>query len=266
MQKPCLPQRIFYSLAEVIELWGMSHEEVWQWLMHGELFASVWLPLMSVYEIVEEEIGDYRMTSRRLKHFEGYAALSPCHCRSLFRHGNTALREFSDAIRKERYLVPEAAESFDVRTPELVVLQEECHRFEQSYGQRTAEPRADASKPDSLQQASNDLFKFVRFEEKELRFGDIQSAILRQLYQSAFAGSPWQNGKKLLAAAGSQCFTLSNVFKRHPAWKRRLIISDGRGSYRLDDAFLTALHHGIGKHVQVQMTQEYRPQNLGSAG
>ncbi|MBB5354041.1 hypothetical protein HNR46_004313 [Haloferula luteola] len=58
---------------------------------------------------------------------------------------------------------------------------------------------------------------------------------MRLLFQAAKDGKPWLNGKQLLHDGGSQSYTLSNLFKRKPVW-RKLIHSDGRGYYRMQES------------------------------
>jgi hypothetical protein len=62
--------------------------------------------------------------------------------------------------------------------------------------------------------------------------GPLHAKVVELLYQAALAGDPWQNGKRILAQAGSTQSKMVDAFKSRQDWKL-LIDSDGRGAYRL---------------------------------
>lgn len=244
MEQSCLPPRVFYSLAEIESLWGVCGSEVRQWIVHGTLEVHVWLPLMSVYELIEEKAGKHLVARQGLRHFEGYVSLSPCRYRALLRQDRVYLREFRDAETNDRLVLPENADDFQICHSDIVILQSERERFEIRYQirsgafRRSGWPNRGDANPSNRR--FDPSFKTVLIQGREHRFGDIQAAILQRLYQAALDGEPWQAGKRVLSEAGSQSFTISNVFKRNPVW-RRLIDSDGRGAYRLRKSFLATL-------------------------
>lgn len=234
VERPCLSQRIYYSLAEVENDWGMSAAELWQWLVHGALVASVWLPLRSVYENREKSVQGHTVISRHLRHMEGYIDLSADQCRKLSKQGCLYLWEFTQAETGARYTLPETADTIEIEHADLVILHHERERVENLLCKRAAQSSV-------WKMPFDPTLKHVRFQGEEYLFGDVQAEILRHLYEAARCGNPWMNGKQLLAVAGSQSFTLSNVFKHHPAWEQRLIVSDGRGSYQLDPELVACL-------------------------
>jgi hypothetical protein len=85
--------------------------------------------------------------------------------------------------------------------------------------------------------AIDPTYRIVRINDRDYRFGETQARVLRLLSEAAYKGEPWQNGKHLLRLAGSQSFSLSNLFKRHSVW-RELVLSNKRGFYRLNERFL----------------------------
>lgn len=236
-----LPKRLFYALSDLKECWGISRSELQQWLVNGDLSTHVWLPVMSVYKHFEENDGVTLKLISELSHWEGYASISRHYCHRLFRQGSIHLREFSSDASGQRYKLPEASDDVIVNVEDLVILEEERRRFEAEHHLAGTCPnvRAVNHRPEQLQKSdglvADHSFKIIKQHNNEYRLGDMQAKILRQLYESAKDGNPWQNGKKLLQEAGSQSFTLSNIFKRNPIWKK-LIISDGRGSYRLNSS------------------------------
>ena len=242
MQKR-LPNRLFYALADLKDCWQISRTELKQWLTNGDLKAQVWLPLMSAYKIKLVMDGAAMKQAPKLCHWEGYISLSRHSCMRLFKSGEIRVREFNCSENQDRYCLPETADDIIISIDDLVILADERQRFEDDHdmtGHCTyLRPVTDNGCEGSGNIYTDPDFKIVRVEGAEHRLGDIQANILRQLYESAKDGRPWQNGKKLLQQAGSQSYNLSNIFKHKPIWKK-LVLSDGRGSYRvhpsLDDS------------------------------
>ncbi len=222
-----------HAIDDLSAEWHVSHAQMRLWLSTGRLFARVWLPVMSVYEQIEVN-GDRQL---RLCHWEGYIDLSRHYCHRVFRTGQVDLREIVCSESKKQYVLPEAADSIVITLNDLVVSEDECVRFlgelsDQGIVLENATHGLRSKSANEIQSVDT-AFKIVRFQGEDYRFGDLQAKILCLLRDAALRGDPWQNGKRLLAQAGSQSFTLSNVFKRNPIW-RELILSDGRGSYRID--------------------------------
>ncbi|MCB9964496.1 MAG: DNA2/NAM7 family helicase [Rhodospirillales bacterium] len=198
------------------------------------------------YEICEEIQGSKVVLTKELRHWEGYTPLYPHHCRTVFRSGKVYLRDFLCARNNHKLALPESADSIRVLENDLVILHEEKKRFEQKHQLSTTNicqvkiiGRVGKTKKPSID-SFDPSFKKICFGGQKYNFGDMQASIIRQLYDAAIQDEPWQNGKRLLEKAGSQSFTLSNIFKRNPMW-RQIIISDERGSYRLNEDFFKSL-------------------------
>lgn len=248
-----LPERVFYSLSDIQTAWHISSSDIRQWLMHGQIRANVWLPLMSVYEIKEQAEGNRIILTKELRHWEGYTPLYPHHCRTLFRSGKVYLRDFLCPESNSKLMLPDTADSMRFAIDDLVILNDDRKHFEKLYHISETSVcnvkiigRVGKTQPIIKNTDYDPTFRKIVFNGQKYSFGDIQADVIRQLYEAALTGKPWQNGKQILAKAGSQSFTLSNIFKRNPLW-RRLIISDGRGSYRLDEGFVSSIadHHSV---------------------
>lgn len=230
-----LPAKSFYTLVDIEDHWPTSTSDVRYWLTSGELRGAAWLPVMSVYE--------HEAESPALCHWEGHIHLSGHQCRRLFKHGRLALREFTSFDGEKQFQLPEPADDIIVNLDDLVILEEERLRFEAKYSSNLpASKQPFISKPSSSKDCHPGIvidssFRTVRADGSEYHFGEIQANVLRLLVEAAQQGKPWQSGKALLHAAGSQSYSLSNVFKRHPLWKK-LIQSDRRGFYRLNEGCL----------------------------
>lgn len=233
-----LPRRTSHSLADLKSRWAISLSDLRHWLMGGYLKAHVWLPVMSVYKMLGAVETAGSNAGVDLCHWEGYVPLPRHSCYRLFRQGRVCLRQFTCEQSGTRYSLPETAEAFVVSVDEIVILEEERARFEAAYGlnqQSETTPTTQASdcQTGSGRFISDSSFKIIRKDEDQYILGNMQAAILRELYLRAKNGEPWQSGKLLLRSVGSQSFTVSNVFKRNPIW-RELVISDRRGAYRID--------------------------------
>lgn len=77
----------------------------------------------------------------------------------------------------------------------------------------------------------------VWFRGELFMFGELQAKVIRHLHEAWKLGTPWVSGKAILRRAGSgdAAGKFANLFRRHPAWQR-LLLSNGRGLYRLADA------------------------------
>ena len=81
--------------------------------------------------------------------------------------------------------------------------------------------------------AHSDDYGKVTIDGRMFSLGERQAMVVRRLHEAALAGQPWQNGKALLQNARSQSTRLHDLFKsKGPDW-HQLILSDGRGLYRL---------------------------------
>lgn len=231
-----LPERVSYTLEELQIRWRAGSEDMRQWLVHGILSAHVWLPVMSVFRIREKSEGNARKQIMELCHWEGHTMVSRHSCYRLFRRERIYLREFTCADLQECYSLPDTADDISISLHDLVILRDECTRFETTHriGNSQAKQTNDSDLPHGYFDTG---FKTLSYAGRDYVFGDIQSSILRQLHEAAMTGEPWCSGKRLLAHAGSQSFTLSNIFKRNPVW-REIILSDGRGAYRMNGKFM----------------------------
>ena len=233
------PERLFHPLDDLSELWRIGMSDLKQWLARGVMTSVVWLPVMSVVELKPESAGE----AGALRHWEGYACVSEHQCGRVFRQGWIALREFATPDGGKRFRLPETSDDRIVAPGDLVILEAERKRMETKYpglvdSYCLAAKARIAGNP--LEGAIDPTYRVVRVDGREYRFGETQAKILRLLADAARDGEPWQSGKALLREAGSESYSLSNLFKRHPVW-RELIASNQRGFYKLSEQFVEQL-------------------------
>ena len=226
----CLAKTEFYGLDELRDDWRVCSAKIKKWLVSGRLQSSLWLPVMSVYSFQEYVEGKVLSVRRELRHYEGFITLSRHQCQRLFRNGEVTMREFQSFCGKTRFQLPDSSDDIRASVDELLVLLDEKHRFEQEIDLSSA--RGSAMEAPTGPELVEIDFRNVLIDGKSYTFGPIQAAILHQLYMASADGKEWLVGKRLLHEVGSESFSLSNVFKHKPVW-RRVIESDGRGRYRL---------------------------------
>ena len=109
-----------------------------------------------------------------------------------------------------------------VRPRDLLVRDDERQRFE-------------AEVLPTLRVETTSFGDFTDFwhEGRRYRFTPTQAKVLRFLHDAALRGSPWQSGKAVLAAVGSQSLKLGDLFKRRPEWRRYRRRRTAQGIYRL---------------------------------
>lgn len=226
----CLENAEFYGLNELKDDWRVCGAKIKKWLVSGKLQSSVWLPVMSVYSLKECVEGEIPSVRKELRHYEGFVPLSSHQCQRLYRNGELTMREFQSCCGKLRFQLPDSSDDIRASVDDLLVLLDEKHRFEREI----VLPRADELAVEDAKGSElvDTDFRNVVVDGESHTFGTIQASVLHQLYLASKQGKGWLVGKRLLHDVGSESFSLSNVFKHKPIWKR-LIESDGRGRYRL---------------------------------
>jgi hypothetical protein len=112
-------------------------------------------------------------------------------------------------------------DAVSVRPRDLLVRDDERGRFE-----------AEVLPTLRIEVTEFDDFRDFWHEGRRYRFTPTQAKVLRFLYDAALRGNPWQSGKAVLAAVGSQSLKLGDLFKRRPEW-RHIVEGDSSGNYRL---------------------------------
>jgi len=235
-----IPKRTWLTLDEAGRHWNIDEIELRHWLTSGWLKAHVWLPIMIVIRRDGPRDGDDSTSG--FHHWEGYTVLSRYQCRRLFRRGTIRLRDITDDRNNRLYALPDSADDLVIKSDDLVILEENREPIERILASLT-ESRGNVATDRPANESSTSrepCFRSVRLGHEIHHFGSVQSSVIQLLYRAAAQGRPWRNGKQLLRDAGSQCYTLSNLFKRKPAW-RLVIVSDGRGRYRLNETLLASV-------------------------
>lgn len=93
---------------------------------------------------------------------------------------------------------------------------------------------ASARNPVNIEHTAD--YREVRFKGDLYLFGEIQGKVIRRLHEASKTDNPWVSGKTVLRYSGSgdSASKLANLFRRHEAWQK-LVLSNGRGEYRLAD-------------------------------
>ncbi len=212
--------------------WGMSQEDAFYAIENGLLRTCVWLPLRYVERGV---IKDGKFIYERHEPKEGFIGVRPEDFRRICSTGRAKLREFH-SVKQAGHIIRMAYEppqpAIMVRISDLVVLQEDRKKFEETYQIGQIEVTPPATKPISDFTFSND-YRHVTLDGHEYHLGDVQARVVELLHDAARSRQPWVHGKTLIYESASGAVRLRDLFKHKRGW-RNLIIANERGYYRLN--------------------------------
>lgn len=241
-----LIEKEYLTLGEIEERWSMPRRDLAYLAENGQLRLSVRLFGIAIERAYLEQSPDGRWfdVPYEQTRYTGLMDLLERDVVTLFQEGWVAVDSFYHQDEFIRLISP--AHPLMVKISGVVVRRSERDRVEAELG--LSGPRMDTPRcrtcvaaavlenaaPSSAKPATivSDNCTEVRIGGIELRLGQIQARVVRHLRAAAQSGTPWRDGKELLKAAGSKSLRMSDVFKSKPGW-RQLILSDGRGKYRI---------------------------------
>jgi hypothetical protein len=217
-----LRERAYYGLDEIQARLKLTRRELLYLVENGLLKASV-----RVWDAVIEE-GEYDRAADgqmfRLPTDQRRFSGPPQDAYRLLRDQTAVINAF-DAPEGEYLVVLRPEDGIEVRLDDLVVRRDERDRFERTQRPAPAKLNGHAFK------VLGD-YKEVIVAGRSFHLGACQAEVVRLLHEAAKTEEPWRYGKAVLAAAGSSCTRMADLFKSQRHW-RELIASDGRGHYRL---------------------------------
>lgn len=126
-------------------------------------------------------------------------------------------------MRLVKIITPNILAGFD----DMIVMASEIARFEFEVMGRIPK---NTSSP--LVLLAPDFTRFMLYGET-VEVGDKQALVIKYLYDQYHIGNIWVHGKDMMRAAGSECLKPSNLFSKHPNWKK-VIVAGRRGYYRIN--------------------------------
>jgi hypothetical protein len=221
-----LRDKAYFRLDEIQARLRLSRGDLTYLVENGLLKASVriWHALMEEGEYDRAADGQTFRLPIEQRRFSGLLDLRPEDTYRLFRD-QTALINAFDAPEGAYLVVLRPEDGVEVRLDDLVVRRDERDRFERQ--QRPAPPRINGN---AFKVVGD--YKQVIIADRLFHLGTCQAEVVRLLHEAAKTEEPWRYGKAVLAAAGSSCTRMADLFKSQRHW-RELIASDGRGHYRL---------------------------------
>ena len=153
----------------------------------------------------------------------------------VFRGGSCQVSRLKPTASDGYCVLAPDAHPMSVTLPDLLVTRLERDRFELKHG--LVQPEATKPPPEEtaadLPFLERDNYGEVVLNGEVFRLGALQSAVVRELHLASQTDNPWRLGKSLLSNANAQTLRMVDLFKTKHNW-RALIISDGRGRYRLN--------------------------------
>ena len=221
-----LRDKAYFRLDEIQAQLRLSRGDVIYLVENGLLKASVrvWHALIEEGEYDLAADGQTFRLSTDQRRFSGLLDLRPQDAYRLLRD-QTALINAFDAPEGEYLVVLRPEDGIEVRLDDLIVRRDERDRFERT--QRPAPPKLNGH---AFKVVGD--YKEVIVAGRSFHLGACQAEEVRLLHEAAKTQEPWRYGKAVLAAAGSSCTRMADLFKSQRHW-RELIASDGRGHYRL---------------------------------
>lgn len=214
--------------------WGIPQEDVYYAIENDLLRTCVWLPLRYMERGV---IQNQKFIFEQHEPKQGFMAVRPEDFYRVCSTGRAKLRTFR-SIEEEGHILRMAYEppqpAIMVRIGDLVVLQEDRKKFEETYNLGNGNTLVFPPKPgvEGNFHFSND-YRHVTLESKEFHLGDVQARVVEQLHDAARSRQPWVHGKTLIYESGSRAVRVRDIFKHKRDW-RSLITSNDRGYYRLN--------------------------------
>jgi hypothetical protein len=226
------PAKDYDRLRSLQKKWKISQDDMFYAIENGILRTCVWLPLRYVERFA---VKGNKFIFEKFETQCGYVGVRPEDCRRICSTGCAKLREFNSITQENNFLrlpfePPQPA--INVRIQDLVVLQADIERFEEQYGiviSNVMELRPEKKTGGFV--ASED-YRYVKLDELEFHFGDIQARIIQLLHDASLSHKPWVHGKTLIFESGSNAVRVRDLFKTQKHW-RELVISN-RGYYRLN--------------------------------
>lgn len=214
------PEKDYYYLEE-LDARGVSLADIKYWLAKGHIEVSVWLDGVSL-EFAHKEIvdGKYVKTAEVIDDFYGLQQLHKRDVHDILRHGCKRLRQFCAYNGYHSIALEAEHESIELSDRDLVIPKDQLGKISSKK----------SNHPLGFVVENNG--RYVRKENREWHFSDMQAALIRALYDASLTESPWLNGKQTLHLIGAQTFRVKDLFKHQSNW-RDLVESNGKGYYRL---------------------------------
>ena len=233
----------YAGLLRLREHWGISPEDLHYAVENEILHACVWMPMRYLERGV---IRDRHFVFMRHEAKEGFVGVRPRDFRTISRVGSARLRSFDSVTSRGTVLrLPDEPRqpALLVHLQDLMVLAQDRAEFEREYRLRPYDVEGCAAGPLAEFLASDD-YRHIRINGEEHHFGDVQAHVIKLLHAASLGRGPWVHGKTLLDGAGSNAARLRDVFKSKRDW-RKVILSDKRGSYRLNVPLMGAEPEGV---------------------
>ncbi len=229
------PQREYYRVDALKKRWGVEEDDIRYALETGQLRACIWLQEMVVEKVRHN--GEFRIICGQ-ERITGLVVVQENDCRRIFSNKQARIRCFRSLQDHHTCLrlSPEESEqtAMVASMDQLVILYKDCVDFEDSYAlSKHMPPSEKKPKKNDVSFKHNNHYRAVSLRGEEFKLGPIQASIVKELHTASMTDNPWVYGKSLLHESGSSAYHMRDVFKSQKRW-RKLILSDGRGYYRLN--------------------------------
>lgn len=225
--------REYYRLSSLQDKWGVGKDELLYAVENGILKTCIWLPLRYVERGIMRE-RKFIYETHELK--EGYVGVRPEDCRNICNYGRSRLRIFN-SVCEDEHIIRLAYEppqpDIHVRLHNLVVMKDDCEKFERVYEVKQNNVRSLHQKIVESPFIFSEDYRYLKLNGIEYHLGDVQARVIEHLHDASQSHKPWVHGKTLINDSGSGAIRFRDIFKNKNNW-HKLIISNKRGCYRLN--------------------------------
>lgn len=214
-----LPSRRYYYLDEVAAAWNVHIRDLLDFAVGGALQCSTLVNNIRVQRLEESGAASEECVS-------GLQGIVAQDLIEVIRFGVASVRQLRDNASVLAFTSDQL--DLEIAMEHIMVTREDRARFEAVAGGAAAERTIT---PATFQHRAD--YYEVTLSGKTYTFGPAQAGVVRKLHEAFLAGEPWCLKGYLTEQTGGQ--RLVDLFKRKkdPSW-RDLIVSDGRGKWRLN--------------------------------
>ncbi len=230
----------FCELEWLSVRWGVPQADILGSGAEGELEMAIYADELSLFcgKFIKQANGPDQKTGVVRFHC-GVLPLRTEDVEKAVIHGFVETRRFRPRPGEDFRELDSDQPSRRIEIKDLVVSWDKAMAFERDrkFNVRETMERPSAVNPQTYYNlvVADSQYKVVSLGPTHWNLGQLQSQIVRMLHQASLTDQPWVSGSKLLLDAGSQTMRFKDLFKGKSDW-RELILSDGRGLYRLNCA------------------------------
>lgn len=214
----------FYTLAELQAAWEMADHDVQYLVLTGDLKLTV---IVHGVHLTSRLPGWGYRYGKIPRAYSGILDLKVRDADYVLRHGEVSIFKFG-MPNGDKGRLTNIEDKISVRRSDLLVTHDQREHVERNI-LKLHEPTPQVV---SAEFEYSWDYRRIELAGETFSLGPKQARIVGFLHRAHMEGDPWRTGRQLLDHAGSSADRVRDLFKSQSDWTK-LIVSDGRGLYRL---------------------------------